>query len=199
MNSRNYYRCKEAKKGCKAIIKVKYDIILQNAEMAYLSEHNHPLITPCRVTKETYKDVDSFINNNDGAKPKQIHNFLMRKLENEELHEVNTQIPSTRQLSHRISKFIHDSFPSPDHIWNAILSHGKFDGSSHFIKFFSFFPFFVIISTEDGMARLMKPSPIHFIDSTHSTCIPSMHLLCIMTLYQDRGKYLFLQLFILKI
>ena len=66
VNSRNYYRCKEAKKGCKAIIKVKYDIILQNAEMAYLSEHNHPLITPCRVTKETYKDVDSFINNNDG-------------------------------------------------------------------------------------------------------------------------------------
>ena len=66
---RHYYRCKNAKKDCKAVIKVKFDNLTNEAELTFVSEHNHVLTKPNIITKSTYHKIDDIMNSNNIINP----------------------------------------------------------------------------------------------------------------------------------
>jgi hypothetical protein len=179
-----YYRCKFKKIcNCSATCKVSLNLDLSKGTIKIEGEHNHESIVKPKLLKRTVQKVDDIIEKNNFEKPAIIEKILLQNATTEELQ--STTFPTRRQISHRKTKFIHSSYPTSDHIWNSLIEHGNFDGSTKFVKFFSLIPFIIIMITEEGMIRMKRKNNIAFIDGTHSTANPSMHLLSIMLLNEE--------------
>ena len=185
-----YYRCSQRTRKCPAICKGKFENDFNFVTLTFVGEHNHELEESNRITKKTRKELEKLLEKNTQMKPKEIEKNLISNLSEEELHHSNS-VPGRRQIDYLRSKFIHSSFPTGDHIWNSLLMHGPFDGSTKSIRFFSLIPFFIIFATENGFKRVGEPSEIHFVDSTHSTCSPTITAFIVYYEPCQRNRYFF--------
>lgn len=183
-----YYRCKFSRSGikCRATCKVIFSADFSSAKIYCEGAHSHsepaPIINSIPLSKDGKQMVDELLNNNVDEMPSIIEKQIFQSLEDEELRE--GQIPSRTQISYRKSKFIHSSFPSRDHIWSTMLSHGSFEGATKFVRIFSLSPLVVVMSTEEGILRLQNAFTC-FIDGTHSTSNPTLNLLCLLILDRE--------------
>lgn len=187
-----YYRCKyKAELKCCCTCRVKFNEDLTLAVIKIDGVHNHPIKEETRITKEAKKKIEEIIVDKGELKPSKILNQYTSTLTNNELHDISN-VPTKKQISYIKSKYIHSSFPTPDHTWNCVISHGPFEGSTKFLKFFSLIPLVLVVFTEEGKLRLNGNSPVHFFDSTHSVCNLSLSLLCIMTIEAQSRMLLFI-------
>lgn len=178
-----YYRCKMKKKTkCTVTCKVTF-LELKSAKIVIEGEHNHPVQIINRLSKKIVQKIDDSIQRNTSEKPSVIEKEFLKGISSEELRTL--ALPTRSQISYRKSKFIHAQFPTPDHIWNSMLNHGNFEGSTKFIRNLSLVPFLCIMMTTEGLLHLSKKNSIIFIDGTHSTCSPTLCLLCFMVLTND--------------
>ena len=173
-----YYRCRlQPVHRCPATCKAQFIDKEMTVRINFTGEHNHAVPVPVRakLARSTTKQIVSLMQENPDQKPSVVARKITEQLTNEELRDTK-KLPSRRQISYIKSKFIGESFPTQDHIWNCILAHGDFEGASRFIRIFSLVPLVVIFSTEEGLKRLNGYSGALFVDSTHSTAFP--HLIC---------------------
>jgi hypothetical protein len=173
-----YYRCKHKRSGCISTCRVDFAIDFLSAVINVEGEHNHPLAdSKTRISKTTTKIIDDLLFSNPHEKPSIIQKHAIKKIEESEL---DAEIPTAVQISRRKSKLLDAAFPTPDHMWNVMISHGQFDGASKFVRFFSLFPLVLVMATDAMLSTLSNSHFITYIDGTHSTCSPTMSLLCIL-------------------
>ena len=179
-----YYRCRfQPNLKCPATCKVQLSEEELEVKVNFFGEHNHEVQTKLNTSKKTKKKIEEMLVENSDQKPSIISQKIISKLSYEELMD-NRNIPSRRQITYIKSKFIGASFPTQDHVWNSLLTHGDFEGATRFIRVFSLLPLLIVCSTEEGIKRLNGYDGILFVDSTHSTCSPTMNLFCLMSIYK---------------
>ncbi len=169
-----YYKCKrKADFGCGATAKANFND--KHVAIKFSGEHNHICDPSKKTKKEIRNNIKDQLRENPDKSPAEIITKITSNLTNDELHDIRN-VPTRKEISNLKFSYIHSTFPSTDHLWNALVSHGCFDGATKFIKFFSLVPFIIIAATEEGLLRTNQKNGLFLIDTTHSVCSPSLHL-----------------------
>jgi hypothetical protein len=180
-----YYRCKNKKTTkCSSTCKVVFSNDFLSAKIEVEGEHNHELLSGYKhLPKSSITKIDELLKFNQHEKPSVIEKKILIDNDVEQ-----SCVPTRQQISYRKSKFVHSHYPSQDHIWNAMHSHSiMYEGSTKFIRLFSFIPFVIFMCTEASLGRLQRNNKMCFMDATHSTSSPTLLLLNILTL-NDEGN-----------
>jgi hypothetical protein len=181
-----YYKCKrKAGMLCQSTAIAKFSD--GNATIKFLGEHNHPAEERKKIYKETANRVKQLIADTPTITPTEVLSKITEHLSNEEIRDLSN-VPTRRQISDFKYCLVHSNFPDRDHLWNSILQHGQFDGSTRFIKFFSLIPLFIILSTEEGSIRC-QASNFFLVDTTFSTTSPSLYLTTLYSVTKEQGLF----------
>jgi hypothetical protein len=155
----------------------------------FLGEHNHPVEEKRRLYKDTKTKITNFIRDTPSITPTEVLSKITQDLSFDQLNDLSN-IPSRQQVSDIKHSLVHSNFPERDHLWNAVLQHGQFNGATRFIKFFSLIPFFIILSGEEESIKSQLGTFV-MIDTTHSTTSPALFLTTILSVNNQECKYLF--------
>lgn len=184
-----YFKCKQQPKlGCGATANVTQRE--GNAILKFFGDHGHPVEEKRRLYHKTKEKMVELIEENPNVSPSEVLSKITSKLSLEELKDCSS-VPTKQQISDQKYSFVHSSYPSNDHFWKLLVSHGQFDGATRFVRYFSLQPLIIIFATEEGLLRCNSKYAMHFVDGTHSFCSPSLVLTAILCYENGNSKYLF--------